>query len=619
MNKNIGSFLAFNELWFAKNQRLLLWLLNAPVIKVWFRWVLRIHQFDCSLDTKITEIGPNRFTWGDRLYFDRTLQEWRLERTSDFRTHPKFGKRLYYAFRPVWWVIHFWDWAVADRFIPALSYGFATLTAYPDPYPESTTTDGYVEQNYGLGGGQAWSTIRSAAGNSSGYDDGFVNTAHITIVGDGASKWRQLRRSIYLFATSSIGSSATVSDAVLSIYGTSKVDEDSISPTVDIYTATPAANTSLANGDYAQTGATSQTGSPITYSGWNTAGYNDFTFNSTGRGNVSKTGISKFSLKNANYDADNSAPGSSTSGLAARFNAYYADRAGTSEDPKLVVTYSNSTAYSQTLSETTTLTDSLIKQGKKVLSETVSHADSVIKSTAKATLSETLSLLDTLLKRAGKVFSETSNSTDTLAKKPGKTFSDTVTSSDTLTTFRTFLKTLTEAITHTDTVARKAGKNLTETVTHTDTVNKTVTKTAFTETTSLTDTLAKRLGRIVSESFSLTDTLLRTGKKVLSETITAVATFTSSFIGRVFYQVVSETVSLADTLQKRAIKILSETLTLTDRIRKLLNGISTFYSDKLSGRGTSYSDKNSARGTSYTDKNSTRGTSYSDKYPPLDL
>lgn len=257
-----------------------------------------------------------------------------------------------------------------------------------------------------------------------------------------------------------------------------------------------------------------------------------------------------------------------------------------------------STAYSQTLSETATLTDSLVKQGRKVFSEVVTQTDSVMKSTAKAAFSETISLLDTLLKRAGKVFTETEASTDTLTRKPGKNLAETITNtdtvnkavtktaltetasltdslakrlsrmasesfslSDTFTTIRTYVRQLSEAVGLTDVLTRLTSKIQSESVTLTDTHRKSSAKTQS-EAVTLSDTIAKQAAKPLSESVSLSDTLLRIGKKVLSEAVTAVDTFTSSFLGRTFYQVISETVSLADTLQKRTAKVFSESFRL---------------------------------------------------------
>ena len=122
-----------------------------------------------------------------------------------------------------------------------------------------------------------------------------------------SNKWQSIGRGIFLFTTSDLTSSASISDAVLSLYYYSKYDGLNITPNIDIYTSAPASNTALANGDFDSLGTTSQTGSPMAYAYFG-SGYEDFTFDSTGRGNISNTGISNFGSRNAIYDAANSAP-----------------------------------------------------------------------------------------------------------------------------------------------------------------------------------------------------------------------------------------------------------------------------------------------------------------------
>lgn len=125
MSKNVGPFLAFGHEWFALHQHRLLWCLNSPGIGRLMRRSLRINMADVSMprNTKIVEIAPNHYT----------VQLPSGEYRSDFRTHPKYAKRVYYSWKTVWWLMHYWDEVFADRRVPALSFGFATLTAYPDP------------------------------------------------------------------------------------------------------------------------------------------------------------------------------------------------------------------------------------------------------------------------------------------------------------------------------------------------------------------------------------------------------------------------------------------------------------------------------------------------------
>lgn len=325
MSKNVGPFLAFGHEWFALHQHRLLWCLNSPGIGRLMRRSLRINMADVSMprNTKIVEIAPNHYT----------VQLPSGEYRSDFRTHPKYAKRVYYSWKTVWWLMHYWDEVFADRRVPALSFGFATLTAYPDPSIEVATTDGYTQAS--ISG--TWAELIAAAG---GFADHTV-TQHsfFTIAATNVpDQWTQADRSIFLFDTSALGGGAVISAAVLSVYGWIKTDTLAAAPTADIYTSNPASNTTLIGTDYSTLGSVSQTGAPIPYASFVTAAYNDFTFNATGISNVSKTGISKFGGRNANYDVAAVAPTWSSFGFT-RDLVNFADFAGTTSDPKLVVTY----------------------------------------------------------------------------------------------------------------------------------------------------------------------------------------------------------------------------------------------------------------------------------------
>lgn len=317
---------AFGSLFFLLHQGKLLWLLNAPIIGRWFRYVLRISGESSSVGRRrIFRILPHAIFWWDG-----------PNQRAEFRTHAKFSKRLYYAFAPLWWMLHAWDWCVADRWVPQLSFGFDTLIKYPDPSGGSPATcDGRAKQWYAAEN-TAWATIIAGAGQSATRN---ADDAYIGILGGTTSAgWKQLIRGFFLFDTSAIGADATISATVLSLYGTSKGDGLSSGANIDIYTSAPASNTVIATGDFDSAGAVSQTGNPISYANFSAAGYNNFTFNATGRGNVSKTGISKFATRNANYDVAATAPPWASAGDT-WIAGYYADQAGTTTDPKLVVTY----------------------------------------------------------------------------------------------------------------------------------------------------------------------------------------------------------------------------------------------------------------------------------------
>ena len=329
---------AFGSLFFLLHQGKLLWLLNAPVIGRWFRWCMRIRRWDIGSHETISSIGPNFFTVP--LDFDPHRG---LKFRTDFRAHAKFSKRLYYAFRPLWWTLHAWDWCVADRWVPELSFGFSTLTAYPDADPETNTVDGRVVQS---GTNVTWATLYGGAGDG-GEDTLSGPNTHVGWgCGTTTDRYSYIDRSIYLFYTAALTAAAAISSSVLSIYSsnTGWMNSESPVPNIDIYSSAPASNTALVAGDYDSLGSTSFSG-PMTHTTFNaSSGYKDFTLNGSGISNIDKTGVSKYGTQNANYDVAHVAP-AWVSNNTVGFLAYYADYTGTANDPKLVVTYTKPESY----------------------------------------------------------------------------------------------------------------------------------------------------------------------------------------------------------------------------------------------------------------------------------
>ena len=211
--------------------------------------------------------------------------------------------------------------------------GNTTSTFYPNADTESTSVDGFVQ--YGTAQ-VVWSTVHDAAGNgSSDVSPG----DELATVQSGAqtNKYVKIVRSIFLFDTSSLPDADTISATALSIYGFGKQDALGWASTYNVYTSTPASNTALANSDYAQIGTTTQATAKA-YANW-VNGYNDFTLNATGIGNVSKTGVSKFGLRGS-HDAANS-PGTWSANKESWVKGYFADQTGTTYDPMLVVEHAS--------------------------------------------------------------------------------------------------------------------------------------------------------------------------------------------------------------------------------------------------------------------------------------
>ena len=179
---------------------------------------------------------------------------------------------------------------------------------------------------------QTWANKIAAAGNVA--DD----TAALTRAGyafGNTNAWDELGRSFFLFDTSAITDTDTISSATLSLYGSSK--EDNGNQAVAIVASTPASNTAIVSGDHANVGST-RFASDIDITAASIVGYNDFALNASGLAAISKTGVSKFAAR-LSGDVDASEP--SVGGqVEIGLNVVNAETADTTSDPKLVVVHS---------------------------------------------------------------------------------------------------------------------------------------------------------------------------------------------------------------------------------------------------------------------------------------
>jgi hypothetical protein len=323
----------FGRAFFLKHQGKLLWLLNTPGVGEWFRYVLRIQGKRSSVGRRrIIGILPHAIFW---------RQEG--EYVAEFRTHAKFSKRLYFAFAPLWWAFHAWDWCVADRWIPQLSFGFSTLTEYPDADTETTSVDGPVRQTYAWYSGVSWATIRGAAG-SYANDTASENRFCGLVSDSNTNMYIEMNRSIFLFDTSALTSAASISAATFSVVVTYQTGAGGNVFAVNVYSSSPASNTALnVDGSDFDSFGTTPFSTEIVYSSLvsDSSTYNDFDIDTAGRNAISNTGVTKYGIRESACDASNIEPtwGSNWDSMC---QGYFADNAGTAADPKLVVTYTAS-------------------------------------------------------------------------------------------------------------------------------------------------------------------------------------------------------------------------------------------------------------------------------------
>jgi len=213
--------------------------------------------------------------------------------------------------------------------------GPVTAYFYPDPDPEVTSVDGFLESR-GLPRPQNWAYVR--AGNVVAPSDASPDGAIMIYCDIYANMWYSIDREIELYDTSSIPEGSIIDDAKLRILGDHKVT-DVLFPNAGIVvvTSNPASNTGLIDADWNTFGATMLT-DIISQDDFNAAGYNTFTFTPDGLAAIIPAGITKLGLIESGYDLPNiEPPWGSRKRTLLRWKS--ADNSYLPDKPRLEVTY----------------------------------------------------------------------------------------------------------------------------------------------------------------------------------------------------------------------------------------------------------------------------------------
>lgn len=215
----------------------------------------------------------------------------------------------------------------------------ATDTFYPDPHAETTTVDGRALRHTA----GTWAAVRDGNGTLA-FDDNSTAADMVYLETNTSSQIAEIDRAFFLFDTSSIPDSNSITAATFSIYVNSKSCTTVETCYVRLVASTITSNTAVAASDYQ--GTVSNTTAFATdrqVSALSTGAYNDFSMNATGIAAISKTSVTKLGLR-SNFDADNTSPTLDGSSDVLIINGFYAEYTGTSRDPKLVVTHEVPTA-----------------------------------------------------------------------------------------------------------------------------------------------------------------------------------------------------------------------------------------------------------------------------------
>lgn len=306
--------------WFEVHQRLLLEMVKT-------RYGRDLLCVDQSYKD-IVSIGKNRVI----------RQIGKNEYVADFRVGAKWANVVRYRWDMFKEYARYFPSSLRQQFfvnnkVLVPQYMNDSATFFPDPHVESTSVDGKAAN----GVDADFATIRAGAGDDSRDDQGIENLLLMsaTVTTD---VYSQNHRSFFLFDTSSMDDAAVVSAGTLDIWVTSAI-ADGLGGThsASVVDTNPASNTAIVDADYGNSGTTQQAGD-IAFGSLSAGGYQTFTLNSTGEGNIDVSGITKFGLR-TDYDRTNTAP-TWASGESTGFNGETADTTGTNKDPLLTVTFS---------------------------------------------------------------------------------------------------------------------------------------------------------------------------------------------------------------------------------------------------------------------------------------
>jgi hypothetical protein len=152
-----------------------------------------------------------------------------------------------------------------------------------------------------------------------------------------SNQFNRLYKAHFCFDTSVVGTDE-ISSAILSVYSNTGNSNSNLSQSVVIVSTSLASTDDIAAGDLDATGTTALSGtvSGATWDG--SAQYHDFTLNASGLSAINKTGISQFAMVFEDVRSG-TFTGTWGSNVTAASQGYSADTAGTTNDPKLVVTH----------------------------------------------------------------------------------------------------------------------------------------------------------------------------------------------------------------------------------------------------------------------------------------
>src|SRR3990167_7926682 len=196
--------------WFVQQQKMLLWMANTS----YGRELLCIPK-EYEQIIEISKRHVTSYLGSEKIGKDSYL----IWKKSDFRVGAKWANVIRYRWK------EFQEYAqeyyirndkVFSRLpimypvVPYGMYAYTTSTFYPDPNVESTSVDGWTRNGTA---GQTWADKQSGAGSAANDVNAGGDAFNLT-TGSPDGNWDELQRAIYLFDSSAIPDTDTISAAV---------------------------------------------------------------------------------------------------------------------------------------------------------------------------------------------------------------------------------------------------------------------------------------------------------------------------------------------------------------------------------------------------------------------
>lgn len=209
-----------------------------------------------------------------------------------------------------------------------------TMTFYPGHGSGRTSVDGYVRK-YKAVTYLTWEEVTTGDGEDAGYSaTSFACEVRRTSLHP--NKYTNVGRLFYLFDTSALPSNCTIIKADF-IVGAEDKYNNGFDAAFNIFGSNPLSNTAIVKTDFSRVSSV-PFATKIPFADIVEHSQNTWHLNSAGLAAINKTGITKFSLREANHDAPNIEPDWAVNKVVwSEF--FFVNQVTAAFRPRLVVTY----------------------------------------------------------------------------------------------------------------------------------------------------------------------------------------------------------------------------------------------------------------------------------------